>query len=66
MDAQTKQNLELRKQITNLGYEIAGDIDHGECFYEKEMLDDFIANLDKLKNAAREYYISNKAEEDES
>ena len=60
MDGQTKQNLELRKKIITLGYEITGDIDHGECFYEREMLIDFCSNLDKLKNLAHEYYISNK------
>lgn len=62
MDIETKNNLKLRQQIIDLGYEIAGDIDHAECFYDWDMLHDFRSNLDKLKNLAMEYYISNKAE----
>lgn len=42
----------LRSQIQSLGYQIIGDIDHGECFHEKDMLDEFIANLDKMKELA--------------
>jgi hypothetical protein len=62
MDIETKNNLKLRQQIIDLGYEITGDIDHAECFYDKEMLDEFCSNLDKMKNLAREYFISNRKE----
>jgi hypothetical protein len=55
----------FRQQITELACEIDSDVHHGECFYEKEMLEEFIANLDKMKNLAREYYISNRKEIDE-
>jgi hypothetical protein len=65
LNARTKQNLEFRQQIIELGYEISGDIDHAECFYDEEMLKDFISNLDKLKSIAREYFISNKSEMEE-
>jgi hypothetical protein len=65
MDARIRQNLEFRQQIIELGYEIAGDIDHAECFYDEDMLKDFISNLDKLKSLAREYFISNKSEMEE-
>lgn len=64
MDIETKNNLELRKKIIDLGYEIAGDIDHAECFYDLEMLNDFCSNLNKMKNLAREYFISNKKDLD--
>ena len=62
MDVETKNNLELRRKIHELGIEIMSDIEHGECFYEWDMLQDFRSNLDKLKNVAKEYYISNKEE----
>lgn len=62
MDIQTKNNRRLRAQVINLGYEISGGIDHAECFYDKEMLEEFCDNLDKLKNVAREYFISNELE----
>jgi hypothetical protein len=65
MDLETKKNLELRKKIIDLGYGIAGEIDHGECFYEKNMLEAFCASLDEMKNLAREYFVSNRKEIDE-
>lgn len=66
MDIETKNNLELRQALIDLACEIDGDVDHGECFYDEEMLNEFISNLDKMKNLAREYFISNKCEmEDE-
>jgi hypothetical protein len=65
MNIETKNNLKLRQQIIDLGYEISGDIDHAECFYEKDMLEEFCSNLDKMKNLAREYFVSNKAEMEE-
>ncbi|MFS0643783.1 hypothetical protein [Siminovitchia sp. 179-K 8D1 HS] len=65
MDVEAKNNQQLRRLVINLGYEISGLIDHGEYFYDLEELNDFCATLDKLKNAAREYYISNQEEIDE-
>lgn len=56
----------LSQQIDDLGYEIAGDIDHGECFYEEDMLNDFIENLDKMKKLAKKFYQQNKAETEEN
>jgi hypothetical protein len=64
MTEEIKKNLELRKRIINLGYEIAGDIDHGECFYDFNMLRDFHVNLDKMKHLSLEYYSSNRDEID--
>lgn len=62
MNVEMKNNLKLRNLVNDLGDEIVGDLHHGECFYEKEMLEEFISNLDKLKNLAREYFISNRKE----
>lgn len=53
---------DLRKTIIDLGYEISGDLDHGECFYDKGMLDQFLQNLDILKTTAIAYYNANKEE----
>ncbi|MCM3735581.1 hypothetical protein M3215_07050 [Bacillus cytotoxicus] len=60
MTDEMKKNLELRQKIIELGYEISGDIDHGECFYELEMLNDFCESLDRMKELALEYWESNK------
>ena len=59
---ETKKNLELRNQIRDLVSEIDGDVDHGECFYELDMLNDFCKSLDRMKELALEYYHSNKKE----
>lgn len=56
-------NMKLRREIIELGEEIVGDIDHAECFYEKDMLDEFLANLEKMKRLAIDYYYSNQEEE---
>jgi len=65
MDNETKNNLKLRQQIIDLGYEISGDIDHAECFYDLDMLNDFCSNLEKMKELALDYYKSNRKELDE-
>ena len=62
MTEETRKNLELRSEITELGYAINGDIDHGECFYELDMLNDFCKSLYRMKELALEYYNSNKKE----
>lgn len=63
MDANTKRNLELRREVKELGCEIANDIEHGECFYEESMLKEFLSNLDKLRDLTIQYYKSNRAED---
>lgn len=52
----------LRKQIENLQFEIDGDIHHGECFYEQEMLDSLLDNLNKMKHLAVALYKENQEE----
>ena len=60
-----KENMKLRGEVQDLTDVIAGDVNHGECFYEKDMFDDFINNLDKMKDLAQKYYESNKKEMEE-
>jgi hypothetical protein len=60
-----QENMKLRGEVHDLADVIAGDVHHGECFYEKDMLDDFIKNLDKMKDLAQKYYDSNKKEMEE-
>lgn len=59
---QMQENMKLRNRVQELGEEIAGDIHHGECFYEKEMLEEFIGNLNDLIGTAQAYYESNRKE----
>lgn len=56
-------NMKLRSEIIELGQELARDIDHAECFYEKDLLDEFCANLEKMRRLAVDYYYSNQEEE---
>ncbi|WP_319618421.1 hypothetical protein [Bacillus cereus group sp. BfR-BA-01700] len=62
MTDKMKKNLELRGKIIDLGCEISGDIDHGECFYDEDMLKDFCKSLDRMKELASDYYDSNRKE----
>lgn len=62
MEESTKRNLELRSQVKDLSCEITNDVEHGECFYEESMLKEFLENLDKLKDLAIKYYVSNREE----
>jgi hypothetical protein len=55
----------LRQQIQDLVCEIDGDVHHGECFYEENMLQSFIKNLDKMKRLSKKYYEENKKEMEE-
>lgn len=64
LNSKQEENMKLRREIHDLTDEIAGDVHHGECFYEKDMFDDFIKTLDKLKDAAQKYYESNKEDEE--
>lgn len=50
----------LRKQITDLYYAVSADIEHGECFYDPEMFNEFINTLDKMKELAQKYYEENR------
>lgn len=59
------QEKSLWKQVQDLTFEIAGEVDHGECFYEEEMLEDFQKKLDMLKSLSRELYLKNKKEMEE-
>lgn len=51
---------DLRQQVNTLISEINGDIQHGECFYEKNMLDSLIEKLDKIKYLATKHYVKNQ------
>jgi hypothetical protein len=50
----------LYKQIEDLGYEIVGDIDHGECFCEKDMFYEFIGKLEQLKHLSFQNFKENQ------
>jgi hypothetical protein len=56
---------DIRQQIIDLANEIDSDVDHGECFYEEDMFKEFIANLDKMKKLAKQYYKQNQKEMEE-
>lgn len=62
MEDETKKNMSLRREVIELGEEIIGEIEHAECFYEPEMLHEFHAKLDKLKEVSNAYYLSNRKE----
>lgn len=49
----------LWKQVQDLTFEIAGEVDHGECFYDEDMLYQFVHKLDKLKSLSFDYYKEN-------
>lgn len=53
----------LRDKIYRLIDEIYGEVDHGECFHEQSELEDFVRNLDNLKELAYEYYNENQKED---
>lgn len=56
----------IRREFEDLACQISCSVDHGECFYDEEMLDEFIADLERMKNLAIAYYRENKDEmEDE-
>jgi hypothetical protein len=50
----------LRYQVRDLASEIVDDIHHGECFYEKEMFNDFISKLERMKELGLAYYRENQ------
>lgn len=51
------------RKVNDLAMEIGATIDHGECFYDDEMFDDFVRMLDKLKELSRKYKIECSEEE---
>lgn len=57
--------LSLKGELQDLYYAISADIEHGECFYDKDMFDDFIKNLDKMKETAYWCFYENQKEDDE-
>jgi hypothetical protein len=52
----------IKQQLEDLVMEIDGDVHYGECFYEKEMLDDFLKSLFKLQLLAVHLYTENVSE----
>lgn len=57
--------MEIEQQIKDLYYSISASIEHGECFYDSDMLNDFITSLDKMKELAQQYYVENKQEDED-
>lgn len=58
-------NRQLSRYLQTMGQFIAGHLEFGECFYDEEALVDFLQDVDKLKEAAIRYYVSNRKREDE-
>lgn len=54
----------LRWEVEDLACDISCSIDHGECFYDAEMFNEFIADLERLKNLAVAYYRENRDEKE--
>jgi hypothetical protein len=57
--------MSLHKELMNVYYSISGSIDHGECFYDKNMLKSFLSELDALKLLAQKLYEKNQQERDD-
>lgn len=55
----------LRSEVHELACEIYNEVDHGECFYDEEMLSEFLAKVERFKHACQQYYTQNKEEEDD-
>lgn len=45
----------LRQRINDIAIEVEGDVQYGECFYDKGMLDTFIGNLEEENTEDEEY-----------
>ena len=56
------EEMSLRKEVRDLYYSISADVEHGECFYDLEMLNEFCARLDMMKDLAQKYYKENQEE----
>lgn len=46
---------EIRTEITTLSEDIQAEINHAECFYDNDMMNEFCEMVDKLKTLGREY-----------
>jgi hypothetical protein len=54
--------MNLRSEVYQLRDEISGDIEHGECFYDLESLNELCEKLDKMKELSLKLYDENRAE----
>lgn len=55
----------IRREVEDLACQISCSVDHGECFYDVEMLEEFIADLERMKNLAVTYYREIKDERED-
>lgn len=55
----------MKDKLKELYYEVSADIEHGECFYDEEMFEIFLANLDQLKEVAQRLFYENQDDEEE-
>lgn len=54
-----------REEFNDLFDLVSSSVHHGECFYRKEYLDEFVECLDNLKRLSLEYYQENKDEDED-
>lgn len=52
--------MNLRSGVHNQMNLIAGDVEHGECFYSQHELDEFLTRLDKMKELSIAYFNENR------
>lgn len=45
--------------------EVVGSIEHGECFYNVDMMGELLEDIDGLKNACLAYRVEVASEEDD-
>lgn len=57
----------LRSELEELANEVSASIDHGECFYEYDMLIEFIETLETIKRLSINHFneIKKEFEDDE-
>jgi hypothetical protein len=53
----------IKEQLIYTYEDISISINHGECFYKKKELDDFINTLELLKVLAIQYFQENTEED---
>lgn len=53
----------LWKQVQDLTFEIAAEVDHGECFYETADNEKFNGKLDRLKELSKKLLEENQNDE---
>lgn len=44
-----RKRIDIRSRINKLSLEINSELEHGECFYNKEMMDKFFSKLNEMK-----------------